>query len=109
MIYVFFEHFGEKVLIEINGKQVWFSTTNFGPVKAPIDKLKINYKGAVKEFPDLENREDWKDEAIRRFKIKIESMQNEDQIARYLIEDLKKYSYIPLYKQKPGWRPEVIK
>ena len=109
MMYVFFEHYGEKVLIEIDGKNVFFSTTTQGPVKAPIDKLKINYKGAIKEFPDLEDREDWKEESIKRFKIKIDSMQSEEQVARYLIEDLKKYNYIPLYKQKKGWRPEVIK
>lgn len=109
MIHVFFEHFGEKVLIEIDGNQVWFSTTSYGPVKAPIDKLKINYKGAIKEFPDLEDREDWKEEAIRRFKLKIESMKNEEQVARYLIEDLRKYNYQPLFKQRKGWRPEVIK
>ena len=109
MIHLFFDHFGEKVLIEINGSKVFFSTTIFGNNKAPIDSLKINYNGAIKEFPDLEDREDWRDEAIRRFKIKIGSMKDEDHIARYLIEDLRKYNYLPLYKQKVGWRPEVIK
>ena len=104
-----FDHFGEKILIEINGNDLWFSSTQFGPVKAPIDSLKIDHKGAVREFPDISDREDWRDEAIRRFKLKVKAMQSEDQIARYLIEDLRKYGYIPLYKQKKGWRAETIK
>ena len=109
MIQIFLEHFGEKIVIEINDKKVFFSTATYNSVKAPIDNLKLNYKGAVKEFPDLEDREDWREEAIRRFKLKIESMDSEDKIAKYIIEDLKKYNYIPLFKQKKGWRPEVIK
>ena len=109
MICLLFDHFQEKVLVEINGNNVWLSSTTQGPVKAKIDNIKINYKGVVKEFPDLENKDDWREEAIKRFKLKIQSMANEEQVARYLIDDLKKHGYIPLYKQKPGFRPEVIK
>ena len=96
-------------MVEIENNKLWFSTTTFGNVKAPIDKIKLNYKGVIKEFPDLENDDNWRTEAIRRFKLKIDSMESEDKVARYVIEDLRKHGYIGLFKQKKGFRPEVIK
>ena len=109
MIYVMFEHFGEKVLVEINGNNIYFSTTQQGPVKAPIDKLKLNYRGCVREFPDLEGCDDWKQQAVKRFKDKIENMSNENEKVNYVIQDLRNHGYIPLFKQRNGFRPEVIR
>ena len=109
MIYIMFEHFGEKVLVEINNNNVYFSTTLQGPVKAPIDKLKLNYRGVIREFPDLEGSDDWKEQAVKRFKDNLSNMPSETEKVNYIIHDLKNHGYIPLYKQKNGFRPEVIK
>lgn len=109
MITIIFEHLNEKVLLQVEGNKVWFSTTTFGNVRASIEHLKLNYTGVVREFPDLEERDDWREEAIKRFKKNIESMKSEDDVSRYLINDLKKFNYIPLLKQKNGFRAEVIR
>ena len=104
-----FEHFGEKVLIEINGNKVYFSTTRQGPIKASIDQLKINYRGVIKEYPDLEGCDDWREQALKRFKTKIKEMSSENEVVNYIVHDLRNHGYIPLYKQRNGYRPEVIK
>lgn len=109
MIDLIFEFGGDVILIRINGGQVTFSNSQFGAVYAPIEKLQLNYNGVCREFPDLETRTDWREEAIKRFKDKIKSFKNEDEIAEYLIEDLRKKGYVPKYKQKSGHRKEVIK
>lgn len=108
MINLFFEHFGEHVVVEVNGKNVLFSNSKFGAIKSDISGLKLNYKGVVKEFPDLQGEDNWKALAIKKFKDKIDMMDNEKEIAQYIIEDLKKHGYIPLYKQIPGFRPNKI-
>lgn len=109
-MHILFEHFGEKVLVEVNNGNVFFSTTTYGTqAKAPIDGIRINYKGVVKEFPDLENSDNWREQAIKRFKEKISSMTDEKDIVSYIISELRGHNYIPLFKQRNGFRPEVIK
>ena len=73
-----------------------------------IDGLKLDYKGVCREFPDLELRTDWREEAINRFKEKIKSLKTESERADYIIEDLKKYGYVPMYMQKKGFRTKKI-
>ena len=106
---ILFNFMNEKVLIEISGNNVFFSHQNFGAVKSEIDNLKLDYKGVCREFPDLETRDDWREEAIKRFKKKIKSLNTDDEKADYIIKDLKKFGYIPLFKQKKGFRPEKIR
>ena len=36
-------------------------------------------------------------------------MKNEDEVVEYIVSDLKKYGYVPKYKQKSGFRAEVLK
>ena len=109
MLEVLFYFGKEIVLITINGKTVMFGNTSFGSRLATIDGLKLNYSGVIKEFPDLKDNPLWREEAIKRFKAHCESLPNEDAIANYVIEDLKKYGYQPKFKQRQGFRPEAIK
>lgn len=74
-----------------------------------IEGLKISKQGVIKEFPDLEGNEDWKKISIERFKAHIKSFQTEEQVIDYTIEELKKYGYTALYKQRGGHRPKLIK
>ena len=109
MIDLFFNYFNEIILVKIEGKKILFGNTQYGARMAPIEGLKLSRQGAIKEFPDLITREDWKEEAIRRFKQKIEELPSEEDIAEYIINDLKVYGYIPKLKQRTGFRPERIK
>lgn len=108
MIGVIFQSGGEIIETRIEGNNILFRSSSYGAGFAPIEKLNISKEGAIKEFPDLENDPLWRIKAIQRFKNEIKKLKTEDSIANYLIDDLKKYGYIPKYKQKQGYRPEVI-
>lgn len=109
MIQLIFDFANEKVIVIINGKEVKFGSTTYGARVASIDGLKLSYVGVIKEHPDLEGNDNWRSEAIKRFKDRINSYNNEDEIAKYIIEDLKKFGYVPKYKQRAGFRPEAIR
>lgn len=108
MIDLFFQLANEFIIIRIEGNKILFGNSSYGAKMSTIEGLKLNYNGVCREFPDLETRDDWKEEAIERFKDKIKSMKNEEEISSYLIQDLKKYGYIPKLKQKKGFRVEKI-
>ena len=108
MITLIFEHFGEKAVVIIDGNNLRFGNTRYGPLMADISGLKLDYAGCCREWPDLELREDWKDVAIFRFKEKLSSMSSENDKALFIVEDLKKHGYILKSKQRKGFRSEVM-
>jgi len=59
----------------------------------------------IREFPELKGNDDWQKIARNRFKEKINKMKTEEEIAKYIVGDLTKYGYRPLYFQKQGHRP----
>lgn len=105
MIGVIFDFIGEIVEVRVNNTNVLFrSAKQLGGAFATIDGLKLDRKGVEKEHPDLKDRDDWKEETIKRFKQKIQNMKTEKERINYIIEDLKKYGYIPLKYQVHGFR-----
>lgn len=102
--YIF--HFGnEVILVKVDGTNVTFGNTTYGAMMAPIEGLKLDKDGVIKEFPDLSYAEDWREQAIFRFKSKIKDMANEKEIGNFIIKDLKKYGYVPYLMQVKGMRP----
>lgn len=108
MIELMFEFGGDAILIIIRNHSVKFGNTAYGVQMADIAGLKLDKKGVLKEFPDLETNENWRAEAIKRFKEKIQALDTEDEISNYIISDLRKYGYKPRFRQKAGFRKEVI-
>jgi len=104
MIGVIFELGSEIIEVRISGTQCLFKTGQFGGGFAPIEGLKLSKHGVVKEFKDLENRDDWKEEAIKRFKEKLKGMSTEMERTNYVIKDLSKFGYVPRYLQRAGHR-----
>jgi len=99
--------FGSQIIeVRVEGVNCLFRTGQFGGAFAPIDGLQLDYRGVCREFPDLELREDWKQQAINRFKDKMKQLKTEEERINYVINDLKKFGYNPLYKQKNGFRME---
>ena len=96
MIELIFYKGTEITLIRITGKHITFSASGFGRMATDISGLKLDYAGCCREHPDLELRKDWKEESIKRFKEKINKMNTENEIANYIIEDLKKLIDSPL-------------
>lgn len=68
--------------------------------------LRITKTGVIKEFPDLENDDEWKKKALQRLKDHIKSLKTEDEIQNYIINELIKYGYEPMCIQKAGHRPK---
>ena len=99
----------EIIFIRVLKRNVLFSTSQHKEYLEPIDSLKLDYGGVVKEFPDLKDNKEWRLEAIARFKDKIRDLDNEEEVYKYVLEDLKKFGYVPLKRQKAGFRAEVIK
>lgn len=109
MIQVVFRLASEKILVTIDGETIKFANTSQGMQESTIENLQLSKPGVVKEFPDLKDNENWRKEAINRFKKHIKSLKTEDERVNYLIEDLKKHGYIAEAKQKKGFRVEKIK
>jgi hypothetical protein len=100
-----FQFMGEIVEVRLIDSICFFRTQQFGGQYSTIDGLKLDKKGVIKEHPDLIDKEDWREEAIKRFKDKIKQYKTQEEQMNYIQEDLKKYGYIPLYLQKTGFRP----
>ena len=74
-----------------------------------IQGLKIQREGVIKEFPDLKDNENWKEEAIKRFKKYIKKMKTMDERIEYVKDELTKFGYDALYKQRAGHRPQKFR
>ncbi|KKM83532.1 hypothetical protein LCGC14_1308470 [marine sediment metagenome] len=109
MITILFNFASDKILVTIREANISFSSTAMGTVESTIDGLKLDYSGVILEFPELEGKDNWKQEAIKRFKKKIKELPTEQDRADYIIYDLKKYGYVPEQIQKGGHRPKKIK
>jgi len=107
VIGVIFQFGTEIVEVRIKDNNVFFRTSN-SQTFGDIDGLKLDKVGVIKEFPDLKDKEDWQKQARDRFKEKIKTMKDEKEQMKYIIEDLRKYGYKPLYLQKSGYRPVKI-
>jgi GTP1/Obg family GTP-binding protein len=98
----------EYVEVRINGNHVLFRTAQTMGMFATIDNIKLNYNGVVKEHPDLKDKDNWNEEAIKRFKDKIKSMTSEMEKVKYIRNDLQKFGYVPVVMQREGFRPEKL-
>ena len=64
MIDILFYFGAEIVVVRVKGKEMLFGNP---PNLAPIKYLRLNKSGVIKEFPDLADCEEWREEAIKRF------------------------------------------
>jgi hypothetical protein len=108
MIDLLFYHGSEVIIVKIEGNHIRFGSTIYGAKLAEIEGLKLDFTGTIREFPDLKDSLDWREKAIVRFKAHIQTLSNEDEIADYIIGELKTKGYQPKTKQKAGFRPVKI-
>jgi hypothetical protein len=109
MIDVIFMLGGDHIFVRVIGNNIKFSNSSQGNLFASIEGMKLSKAGVIKEFPDLKDNENWKLIAIERFKEKIKECKTENEKVEYIIKDLSKFGYKPLYKKKAGFRTERIK
>ena len=108
MITILFGLAGEKILVTIKGERITFANTTFGAVESDIEGLQLSHQGVIKEFPDLKDNENWKEETIKRFKKKISELKTEQDRAVYVIEELKGQGYTFEKIQREGFRPTMV-
>jgi hypothetical protein len=104
MIGIIFEFGSEVIEVRIDGNDIMFRTDKFGGAFVPIEGLQFSKEGVVKEHPDLAEKENWKEEAINRFKNHIKKMDSEMQRVDYVVEELSKMGYKPKAMQRAGHR-----
>lgn len=109
MISAMFTFGTETILVVVKGHDVTFGNTLYGAQMAPLKGLKLDRAGVEREFPDLKDNPAWREEAVKRFSDKIKTLNTEENILTYIVEDLRKFGYKPLYKQVQGHRKEVLK
>lgn len=106
MIDILFQYLNDLVLVRVDGNHILFGNTMYGKQMATIEGLKLDYAGVCRQFPDLEMKDDWRQEAIKRFKKKLVTFKTEKQKVDYVVEELFPHGYKPLKIQKKGFRPE---
>lgn len=104
MIGVIFNYGNEVIEVRVQEKHVHFRTSK-SPQFVDIDDIKLDKSGVLKEFPDLKGNDEWAKIAREKFKEKIKNMQTEKERVQYVIDDLSKFGYVPLYLQRQGHRP----
>ena len=105
MIRLYFRTRAGMTIIKVIGTSIFFSNDVYGfNADIPIDNMKLFINGILKEFPDLADRpiEEAREEAIKRFKSHLQSMGNEEEIAKYLIEEGKKEGAVLQRTEKGG-------
>jgi len=92
-----FEFGGDMVIVKIKDREVKFATsdTNFQQF-VPIDNLKLDIQGILKEFPDLKGKPDReiRKEAVKRFKEKLDNLGGDMEIKDYVIKELRSRGYV---------------
>lgn len=109
MISTIFQNGSEIVEVRIDNTSCLFRTVKTDGGFVPIDGIKLDKKGCIKEHKDLADRDDWREETIKRFKQKIKDYDTEKERMKYIISDLTKHGYKALYYQQSGQRPIKIK
>ena len=104
MIGCIFQFASEYIEVRIVGTQLLFRTAQTGGFFGDVNSLKLDYEGTVLEFPDLKENEEWEKIAIERLKEKIKSLNTEEERMNYVILELKRKGYVPLFTQKSGFR-----
>ena len=105
MIDIIFTYLSDTILVRIKGNEITFGNTAYGSKLADIGGLRLSQSGVLKEFPELKDEPDWRTLAFLKFKEKFSLLGSEDKKAEYLIDDLTKFGYVPMYLQKSGNRP----
>jgi len=103
MIKGLFRFGGDLIETIVNQNNIMFSDVSTGVITT-IEGLKLDKAGVIKEFKDLENDDEWRKKAMKRLKEHIKKYKTENEKIDYIKDELEKYGYEPLTKQRAGHR-----
>jgi len=112
MIDLIFEYATELVIVRIQGKSITFATSALGlNYFAPIESIKLSVKGILKEYPELAGKPEGeiRMEGIRKLKEKLNNFEGENEIKKYVIEELERQGYILKSIKRQGFREAYIR
>jgi hypothetical protein len=98
----------ELIDVVVKGNDIMFVDVHTNTITS-INGLKISYNGVIKEFPELEDNDNWKKIALERFKEHIKSFKLEREKLDYIKVELKNHGYEPLFIQQAGHRTKKFK
>ena len=108
---LYFKIAGEIVIVKIQGHNVTFAdvNTNFNQFY-PIEAIKLNVQGCLKENPDLEglSNEEIRLASISRFRDHIKKLNNENSIKDYIVTEMGKIGYSLIKIQREGFRTVTL-
>ena len=99
-----FEFASDRIDVIVDGNILLFCDSN--GMATTIEGLKLDKPGVIKEFPDLKDDDEWRQKAIERLKTHLKTMETDAEKLNYVRDELKKFGWTPLFKQRAGWRPE---
>lgn len=105
---IIFEFGPDLLYVTIKGNKVEFSSSEQQKGGATIEDLQLSHEGVLREFPDLVDSPNWKQEAVDRFKHHIKNLSTQEKKGTYIIEELKKHGYNAKYIQVDGHRRKKI-
>jgi type III secretory pathway component EscU len=108
MIKITFKLGGDVIEVVVDQNNIMFCDVSTNNITT-LDGLKLSRAGVLKEHPDLESNPEWKKEAIKRLKQFIKELETEKAKSEYIIKELIKFGYEPLYLQRAGSRPQRIR
>lgn len=95
---------GQEVIeVIVRGNELLFFDVSSGMI-SPVEGLRIKKSGVVKQFPDLEEDDEWKQKAIQRLKGHMKEFKTEEQRLNYVKDELLQYGYEPKIVQRAGFR-----
>lgn len=103
MITATFKLGGEQQSVKIEGNNLLFLDNSSGMV-SPIEGIRLSHVGVLKEHPDLEENDDWRNIAIERLKEHVKKLNTEMEKINYVKDELTKFGYEPLFFQRAGFR-----
>jgi len=102
----------DVVNVKVIGKKIYFKKLVNGVIIVqPLAKLRLPIKGLLDKFPDLKGKsEDYiRQEGADRLNKHIETMESQDKIKDYVIEELESIGCKLISIIKPGHRPIVVR
>jgi len=96
---------GDIIIVKVERSCIAFCDVSIGQYTT-IEGLKLNRAGVIKEFPDLDDDDEWRLKAIERFKKHVSKLKTEKEKAKYVAEDLTKFGYEVIMYQRNGFRPQ---
>ena len=108
MIGVIFQLGSNYVEFRLDGDNLFVRDSSYGGTLVPFapGTVNLDYDGVLKELPYLKGDSQWKEKACEELKERFKELETDDEKINYIVDEMKKYGYIPRFTQKKGHRPE---